>query len=280
MEITVLLENNKSEDSNLSIEHGLSMLIQKDEYSLLFDTGGPEETAIRNAQKMGIDLSKIDVAAISHGHNDHCGGLLKFMEMNHKSPIYLKKEALEPYYSKRPEGMKFIGMDSQITEKYLERLNFVERTIEIAQGIFLIPEISKDFPIPSSNRVLFTEKYGKLINDNFDHEQIMIIENNDNLVVFSGCTHNGIKNIINTAKDVFPDKRIAAIIGGFHFQAGSSDHVVSEDEEVKDIAEWLKSEIDGQIYTGHCTGERGIKIMKPILKEMLSRIHTGMEISI
>lgn len=74
MKITVLLENSKLLNSNLDIGHGLSMIIEKDKNNILFDTGGPQESAIKNASKLGIDLSKVDAVVISHGHNDHNGG--------------------------------------------------------------------------------------------------------------------------------------------------------------------------------------------------------------
>lgn len=279
MEITVLLENSKPENSDLNIEHGLSIFIQKDGYNLLFDTGGPEGNAIKNAETMGIDLSKIDAVIISHGHNDHTGGLQKFLQINDKAPVYLKKEAFGLYYSKRPEEMVFIGMDNEIAKKYSERLNFIDKTTENAPGIFLVPQINKNHSIPSCNKVVFMKENGKLINDTFDHELFMVIENNYNLIIFSGCAHSGIKNILNTVKDLFPGKKIEAAIGGFHLQAGSRDYAQASKEEIIDIAEWLKSEVSGKIYTGHCTGERGIDFMNPILKDRLVRMYTGMKIS-
>ncbi|MGF7118756.1 MBL fold metallo-hydrolase [Methanobacterium oryzae] len=279
MEITILLENSKLKGSNLSIEHGISMYIEKNDYNLLFDTGGPEESAIKNAAQLGIDLSKIDAVVISHGHSDHTGGLMKFLEINNKALVYLKKEALTPHYSKRPEGMKYIGMDSEIAEKYSDRLNFIDETTEIVRGIFLVPQISKKFSVPSSNQVLFAKKDEKLIYDNFKHELFLIIENNKDLVIFSGCGHSGIKNIVNTAQNLFPNKKIEAVIGGFHLQAGSFDYALANGEEIEDIAKWLKSEVDGKIYTGHCTGERGMNLMKPVLKDKLEMIYTGIKIT-
>ncbi len=279
MEITVLLENSKFKNSNLNIEHGLSIFIKKNGNNILFDAGGLGESAIKNAEVLGIDLFKIDVVVISHGHNDHTGGLLKFLQINDKAPVYLKREALNSHYSKRPEGLKYIGMDDQIAKKYTDRLNFVDKTVKIAEGLFLVPDIMDEFSIPSSNCVLYVKENGELVRDDFKHELFMIIEKNDNLVIFSGCGHSGIRNIVNTARDVLPDRKIESVIGGFHFQAGSLDYAFAEKEEIEDTAEWLKNEVDGQIYTGHCTGKRGINLMKPILKDRLERIYTGMKIS-
>ncbi len=279
MEITVLMENTKPESSNFSIENGLSMLIEKEDKTILFDTGSPKNYAIQNAEKLGVDLSKVEAVVISHGHNDHTGGLLEFFKINHKASVYLKKEVLGSYYAKRPEGEKYIGIDREIAENYLDRLHFVDETIEIVPNIFLVPKIEKIFPIPSSNSVLFIKEGDKLINDTFEHELFMVIENYDNLIVFSGCGHNGIKNIINTAKKAFPDKKINTVIGGFHLQAGASTFAVAKKEEIEGIAEWIILEGIEDVYTGHCTGERGMDIMRPILKNRLKRIYTGTKIT-
>ena len=280
MKITVLLENTSLKNSDLFVEHGLSLFIEKDGYNILFDTGGPQESAIKNASKLGIDLSKVDAVVISHGHNDHTGGLLKFFQINDKAPVYLKKEALGSYYSKRPDSEKYIGTDSKITEKYSERLRFVDKTLEIAKDLFIVPNIHKEFPIPYSNHVLFEKINGKLVRDDFKHELVMVIENDIDLIVLSGCGHSGIKNIINTTKEIFPDKKISTVIGGFHLQSRTSTFAVAKKEEIEEMAQWLKSEVTGQIYTGHCTGERGFNIMKPILKDKLKRIYTGMKITL
>lgn len=280
MKITVLTENTKLKNSDLIAEHGISLFIEKNGYKILFDTGGPQESAIENASRLGIDLRKVDAVIISHGHDDHTGGLLKFFQINDKAPVYLKKEALGSYYSKRPEGEKYIGIDSEIVEKYAERLYFIDKTVEIAKNMFIVPNIHKEFPVPYSNHVLFEKVNEKLIKDDFKHELFMIIESSNGLTVFTGCGHSGIKNIINTAKKVFPHKKIGTVLGGFHLQAGARTFETAKKEEIEEIAEWLKLEAAGQIYTGHCTGERGFNIMKPILSGKLKSIYTGMEITL
>ncbi|MGB9979890.1 MBL fold metallo-hydrolase [Methanobacterium sp.] len=278
MKITVLLENTKLKNSDLTVEHGISLFIEKNGYKILFDTGGPQGSAMKNATKLGIDLSRVDAVVISHGHNDHTGGLLKFFQINDKAPVYLKKEALCSYYSKRPDGNKYIGIDTRITERYLKRLHFVDKALKLSSNIFIVPHIHKEFPIPYSNRVLFEKINGKFVRDDFNHELFMVIENNNGLTIFSGCGHSGIKNIINTAKEVFPGKNISTVIGGFHLQAGVNTFAAAKKEEIEEMAEWISLEGIDNVYTGHCTGERGFELMIPILKDKLKKIYTGMKI--
>jgi 7,8-dihydropterin-6-yl-methyl-4-(beta-D-ribofuranosyl)aminobenzene 5'-phosphate synthase len=280
MEITVLLENTKPEGSNFSTENGLSLLLEINDEIILFDAGGPENSAIKNAEKMEIDLHIVDAVVISHAHDDHTGGLSNFMQINHKAPIYLKKDVFNHYYVRNPEGDKYIGIPPGISDKYPERLKFVEKTVKIAPGVFLVPQIKKTYPLPTSNKVLFTENKHEKVNDNFEHELFMVVQKDDSIIIFSGCGHNGIKNIVNTAVKLFPGKNIGAVIGGFHLQSGSRDYAMAREEEIIEIANWLKSEVNGNIYTGHCTGKRGFDLMKPILQDKLKDIYTGMKIKL
>ena len=280
MEITVLMENNKLKGSDFKTENGLSLLIENKNGLILFDPGGPKNYAIQNAQKLGVDLSKVDAVVISHGHNDHTGGLLNFFKLNDKAPVYLKKEALNPYYAKLPDKTKYIGIDDKIVENHSNRLIFVDKNLEISPGMFLIPDIERKFPIPSNNQILFEGKEDKMIKDEFKHELFMVLEKNNNLTVFSGCGHSGITNIINKVKNTFPKGKINTVLGGFHFQSGSETSIVAEKEEIEGISHWLADEGIENVYTGHCTGERGMEIMSPILEDKLHRICTGMKITL
>ena len=277
MKIKVLLENKKPEKSNLCIEHGLSFLIEKDNKRILFDIGGLKGCAIKNATILGEDLSKIDAVILSHGHNDHTGGLLDFFKINTKAPVYLKKEALNPFYSQKVENRKFIGTDKKIAEEYYSRLKFVNSTLQIIPDIFLIPHINKIYPLPSSNNYLLTENNKGILKDNFNHELFMVIKE-EKLTILAGCAHNGIKNIISTATEIFPGIMIKNFIGGLHLQAGSSESSQAQEEEIKDMIEFLKDEKIGNIFTGHCTGSRGLNMMKYYLKDKVEGIYSGMVI--
>ena len=78
MQIKVLMENT-SVRPDLICEHGLSLYLEVCGRKILFDAGQTDAFA-ENAAKMGVDLKKVDAAILSHGHYDHGGGMLRFLE--------------------------------------------------------------------------------------------------------------------------------------------------------------------------------------------------------
>ena len=76
MKISVLAENTAC-DNLFDCEHGLSLYIDTGKNKILFDMG-QSNLFEKNAEKLGIDLSEVDIAILSHGHYDHGGGLKRF----------------------------------------------------------------------------------------------------------------------------------------------------------------------------------------------------------
>ena len=281
MDVTILSENTKLKNSNLNTEHGLSILIEKEDNKVLFDTGGPEGTAIQNAESLNLELCDVDAVVISHGHDDHTGGLLDFFKLNDDAPVYLKKEALNPHYTVNiNNNRKYIGMDKRIIEDYSNRIKFIHETTEILKDFFIIPNIYHKYPTPSTNNILFSKEYDKLLIDKFQHELFMAVKSNNEIDIFSGCGHKGIRNIVYTAEDVFPRLKIKTIIGGFHFQAGKILTFTEKAKEIEDTSRWIKSEGIEKVYTGHCTGKYGYQIMESILEDRIDQLCTGKKIVI
>ena len=82
MRITTLVENTKISDEYEN-KHGLSFHIETEKHNILFDLG-PKNTFLTNAKKLNINLEEVDIVVISHGHNDHGGGLEEFLKINNK----------------------------------------------------------------------------------------------------------------------------------------------------------------------------------------------------
>jgi 7,8-dihydropterin-6-yl-methyl-4-(beta-D-ribofuranosyl)aminobenzene 5'-phosphate synthase len=89
MKISVLCENTTKKENILS-EHGLSLFIETEKHKILFDMG-QSDAFLKNAKTLGIDLSTVDIAILSHGHYDHGGGLRAFLEYNEKALQALDK---------------------------------------------------------------------------------------------------------------------------------------------------------------------------------------------
>ena len=87
MKITALLENT-SEREDMLTEHGLSLYIETQNHTILFDMGQSGLFA-KNAAVLGIDLGAVDIAVLSHGHYDHGGGLAVFLEINKTAPVWI-----------------------------------------------------------------------------------------------------------------------------------------------------------------------------------------------
>ena len=98
MKFVVLMENTAPEGGCLSAEAGLSLYIEHREHKLLLDAGSSGKFA-DNAAALGIDLSQVELAVLSHGHYDHSDGLRRFFAVNQRAKVYARTGAGGPYFS-------------------------------------------------------------------------------------------------------------------------------------------------------------------------------------
>ena len=258
MKIISLTENTTKRD-NIIAEHGLSLYIEANGQKILFDMG-QTDSFYKNALTLGIDLSKIDIAILSHGHYDHGGGLKLFLEMNKKAPVYINAKAFEPHFN---GAEKYIGLD--ISLKDSSRLIFVEneKIIDTYMGIFSCND--KERPHFLGSFGLTKRVEDEYIPDDFTHEQYLLIEENDKRILISGCSHKGILDIVNWFK---PDY----LIGGFHISK------IADEEKLDKIACALSSH-NTKYYTCHCTGEAQYEYLKTKMNR-LEYLSCGEEIII
>lgn len=258
MKITVLTENTTSNDS-LGAEHGLSLFIETKKHKILFDMG-QSDLFSENAGKLGIDLSAVDIAVLSHGHYDHGGGMEKFLAINDKAPVYLSRYAFEPHYNGTE---KYIGLDTSLKDS--GRLIFTddELVIDDELTLFSCNEREKKHDLGSFGLNML--EGGEYVPDDFRHEQYLLISEQGRRTLISGCSHKGIMDITEWFA---PD----ALIGGFHFSK------LPLDEKLREYAEYLDS-FGTDFYTCHCTGTEQYGYMKKFMKR-LSYISVGKMIEI
>ncbi len=256
--IRTVLVDNRTDNPALETEHGLSILLETAKHNILLDTGA-SDMLIRNAERLGKDLSRVDYVFISHGHSDHAGGLKYFMAINNKAKVIVSPDALSgKFYSKRSFLHSITTKWPEIPE---ERLLAIDHSGSIGDGIYIIAHIPHIHPMPEGNRHLFVQDAnGQYILDDFRHELALYIDG----LLFTGCAHSGLENIL--AACPLP---VNTVVGGFHLL----DNHESE-ARLTELSHRLAGAYpQTQFYTSHCTGDAAFAILQGVMGD---KIHMGL----
>ena len=285
MKIITLVENT-TQNPALIAEHGLSIYIETAKHKLLVDTGS-SDALLQNAHALRIDLTQVDTVILSHGHYDHSGGILPFVDINPHAKIYMQRKALDDYY----HGERYIGIDKKIAQ--LPQVQLLDGDFKIDDELSLftnitgrrfwpqsnigltkrIYNVSSEYEASHTNDIQIPEPKYIEQQDQFDHEQCLVITQGDERILLSGCAHNGILNLLDHYRALytkFPDM----VISGFHMMKKTGEYTAEEVSIITQTAEEL-SKLDIKFYTGHCTGQPAYDMMKPIMGDKLQQISTG-----
>ncbi|WP_407382958.1 MBL fold metallo-hydrolase [Ruminococcus sp.] len=247
MKITALTENT-SRDPQIGCEHGLSLYIETNAHKLLFDAGQSALFAA-NAEQLGVDLSQVGLAVLSHGHYDHAGGLERFLQLNDHAPVYLSRYATEPHYN--ADG-KYIGTAEALSHS--DRLRYTGEAYRIDESLALYSCNERPKPYPLDTGGLSMESGGARCPEDFRHEQYLLITENGKRVLISGCSHKGIRNLMHWFR---PD----VLVGGFHLMKRKLDDRLIADAKALD-------NYPTAYYTCHCTGVEQYRYMKPYMQRL------------
>lgn len=273
MNITVLSENTSSMD-NLGSEHGLSVLVEMGEATILFDTGCGS-LFLQNAEKLGKDLSLVTHLILSHGHYDHGGGIPAFLNINKQAQVFLRPETFSDLYVKRAEDMlDYVGLPEGLKDS--PRLTYTHDGMIIAPGVTLYSDIALSEPVPGTNWGLLMKQEGELVPDSFAHEQVAELMEDGKILLLSGCSHHGIVNVLRdyqTKTGREPDM----IIGGFHLHS----HVTgrADDAVIDHVAQTL-AQTKAEVYTCHCTGLPAYEELKKRLPGQIDYLSGGQSLTL
>ena len=259
MKWTVLVDN-RTNNPAYETEHGLSILLETEKHSILLDTGA-SDMLIRNAERLGKDLSRVDYVFISHGHSDHAGGLKHFMAINNKAKVIVSPDAISgKFYSKR----RYLhSITTEWQEIPQERLLTMEQSGSIDDDIYIIAHIPHIHPMPEGNQHLFIQDtQGHYIQDDFRHELALYTDG----LLFTGCAHSGLENIL--AACPLP---VNEVVGGFHLLDG-----YETEEELLSLAHRLRTNYPHtQFYTSHCTGDLVLSILQRVMGDQIHPFSCG-----
>lgn len=281
-------------------EWGLSLALESragaETRQLLLDFGYTPNALLNNMEIMRVDGAKMQALVVSHGHYDHFGGLLGFLQKYRDQlpadlPMFIGGEDLfciRKNATGTPGHFADWGvLDRRDLEKYRIRVVSCEQPTVILGHAFttgtikrssferMLPNTMVEYAkrdgigcdIPSEN----AKAQGKPVPDMHIHEHGTCFNVKDRgLVVISSCGHAGIVNTARQAMEVSGVKKLHAALGGFHLFPADEDYVR------KTIAE-LKALDADVIIPMHCSGPTMVALMRSELAERLLISSTGTE---
>jgi 7,8-dihydropterin-6-yl-methyl-4-(beta-D-ribofuranosyl)aminobenzene 5'-phosphate synthase len=267
--ITILVDNNAVE--GLIADHGLSFFIETENKRILFDAG--QESAFHsNVRALGIDLSKTDILALSHGHFDHTGGIPQVLQRNPSIQVYGHPGIIKNRFSIRHGAAKQIQMPlssiGAIQALPSEQLHWVRQPTFLGNRVGVTGPIPRLTDYEDTGGPFYLDPQGKHP-DPIEDDLALWIHTETGLVVCVGCAHAGLVNTLHYIKAINNGQRIRAVLGGFHLLNASPDRLEQT------IAALRRFEPD-VVLPLHCTGERAVTSLRDSMGERVSPGAAGM----
>jgi 7,8-dihydropterin-6-yl-methyl-4-(beta-D-ribofuranosyl)aminobenzene 5'-phosphate synthase len=253
MRLTVLVDNNTLIDRYFHGEPGVSYFIEDEGTRILFDVGY-SDIFITNAQKMTINLLDIDFLVLSHGHLDHTWGLGPLIrlyteaaieEIDHKKPTLVAHPLT--LLTKTLNGLEEIG--SLISEEKLSkhfRIKLSQEPVWLTEKLVFLGEIRRKNDFEAKKPI------GKIVKDELEEDDylmddsVLVYKSLRGLVIITGCSHAGICNIVEHAKEFCEDDRVVDIVGGLHL-------LDPPEEQLQGTLKYMRELQPTEVHACHCT---------------------------
>jgi 7,8-dihydropterin-6-yl-methyl-4-(beta-D-ribofuranosyl)aminobenzene 5'-phosphate synthase len=256
LKLSVLCDDTVASDKYLA-EHGVSILVElPNGHRWLWDTG-TTDIFLMNAERMGVSLDNLTGIAISHGHDDHTGGLAFYPRLKGQPPIYGHPYMwVKEYEIKKGEPVRIIGMP-YLARKYASpHFKPVNNVAKLDEDLYFFTDIPREPGSYAPTTPKFFNEDGTgpcpIIDD-----ATLAVRTTRGLVAIFGCGHAGYVNILKAIRKEFPNDKLLSVVGGLHLQS-ANDKVLAEAVAYTDT---VKTD-DFTFYGGHCTGNNAIKYFR------------------
>jgi len=260
-------------------EWGLSLYLEsqrdQEQRTILLDFGYTSPAIINNMGLLKVDPSKIQAMIVSHGHIDHYGGLVGFLD-KYRSVL---PADVKLYAGGEDNFCHRVSATPSAPGQYSE-FGTLDRGAIVGQKVTVVlcetPTVIQDHAFTtgkikrsSMERILpnsfvdyaqkdgqscnyghytAAELQGKIQPDEHVHEHATCFNIRDKgLVVISSCGHVGIVNSVRQAQAVSGVQKVHAIVGGFHLGPAPDDYL----KQI--VAEVAKLQPD-VVVPMHCSG--------------------------
>jgi 7,8-dihydropterin-6-yl-methyl-4-(beta-D-ribofuranosyl)aminobenzene 5'-phosphate synthase len=269
LRVTVLADNCLAA-RDLLAEHGLSMLIEADDRRILFDTG-QGKVLPANADALGICLSPLDAVVLSHGHDDHTGGLAGLLREVSPAAIFLHPAAMQPKYAKSENPPhRSIGMPEssrQALDAVQDRIVWTRSATEVVPGIWCTGEIPR-LPVNGQTAAGFFLDADCREPDPIADDQALFIDTTSGLVVIAGCAHAGIANTLDRVSTLAGRTEGLALAGGLHL--GRATH-----KELEASANAIGRRNFQILAPCHCTGMGAQSYLRARFQSLVRDVGVG-----
>lgn len=247
--LTTLSENTAGRPGFMA-EWGQSILVQTDGCTVLFDVGA-SNVGLINADRLGVDLTTVDVIVLSHGHADHTGGLRDTLKRLGKTRVIGHPCIWDAKYTKRPNEEKeaFIGIPFVREElEYLgASFELTPDPVVLSDQVMTTGEVEMTTDFESVENNLLVKEGNGFRQDLLEDDLSLIVRMDQGLLLVLGCAHRGTINTLRHAQKLTGEKRIYAVVGGTHLGPASQDRIEKTIQHLKDVG--LE-----KIGISHCNG--------------------------